>query len=371
MSHQTQKDKPFDHQVEVTLFGPGYGECMLIHFGANRWCIIDSCINPETNEPAALEYLQAIGVDPKEAVELIIASHWHDDHIRGLAQVVKACPDATFCSSSVLAEEEFLAYILPFEQYNPIRAGSGVKEWVKILKMLDSRSLKKASVDRRIHRIDASESGHGKACEVWTLSPSDKMHELFLNTLADNMPQIRETKCKARAIKPNHNCVVTWISIGDISILLGGDLEETSDSQTGWSAIVESTGRPQEKAMIIKIPHHGSNNAHNDDVWESMLVDEPYAILTPFNKSKLPKQSDVARIIDRTNNAFSTSKVTTGKSKTNRSSAVERTIRETVGSIRRIEPKIGMVRLRSSAEATGPWSVSLKNEACPLGKIYS
>ncbi len=362
--------KPADHQIEIALFGPGYGECVLIHFGANKWCIVDSCINSETKAPVALEYLQSIGVDPKKAVELIIASHWHDDHIRGLAQVVEACPNATFCSSSVLTKEEFLAYITPFEQHNPIRTGSGVKEWMKILEMIDSRRLKKAFVDRCIHRIDGSMFGHGKTCEIWTLSPSDRMHELFLDALADEMPQIWETKRKACALTPNHSCVVVWIRIGEINMLLGGDLEETTDSQTGWSAIVSSVGRPQEKATIIKVPHHGSSNAHNDDVWETMLINEPYALLTPFNKSGLPTASDVKRILGRTKRAFSSSKAIPGKSKVSRCAAVERTIRETVGTIRRIEPKIGMLRLRGSADAVGDWNVDLKNEACLLDRIH-
>lgn len=31
--------------LEVTLLGPGYGETVLVHFGSNRWLIVDSCLD--------------------------------------------------------------------------------------------------------------------------------------------------------------------------------------------------------------------------------------------------------------------------------------------------------------------------------------
>ena len=79
---------PSKDEVEVTLLGPGYGESIVVHFGQGEWIIVDSCIN-DAREPQALEYLRAIGVEPDEAVSLIVATHWHDDHIRGMAKVVE------------------------------------------------------------------------------------------------------------------------------------------------------------------------------------------------------------------------------------------------------------------------------------------
>ena len=70
---------PSEDEVEVALLGPGYGESIVAHFGQGEWLIVDSCIN-DAREPQALEYLRAIGVEPDEAVSLIVATHWHDDH---------------------------------------------------------------------------------------------------------------------------------------------------------------------------------------------------------------------------------------------------------------------------------------------------
>ena len=76
---------PRDDEFELTLLGPGYGESIVMHVGEGAWVLVDSC--GRANAPAALEYLGTLGVDPAEAVKLIVASHWHDDHVRGIEQM--------------------------------------------------------------------------------------------------------------------------------------------------------------------------------------------------------------------------------------------------------------------------------------------
>lgn len=48
---------PAHDELEVSVFGPGYGEAIVIHLGENEWILIDSCIEPESKEPAAIHYL--------------------------------------------------------------------------------------------------------------------------------------------------------------------------------------------------------------------------------------------------------------------------------------------------------------------------
>src|SRR3989339_631959 len=97
---------PDSDQFELTLFGPGYGECAVVHVGANRWIVVDSCLDTTTRNPAVLEYFNAIGISAQEAVRLIVISHWHDDHVRGLSDIVSSCPNALVCCSSTLTQAE-------------------------------------------------------------------------------------------------------------------------------------------------------------------------------------------------------------------------------------------------------------------------
>ena len=66
------RNSPESDEIEVNIFGPGYGECVLIHIGNGKWVVVDSCVDRDS-QPAALTYLRSIGSDPSEAVCLIIA----------------------------------------------------------------------------------------------------------------------------------------------------------------------------------------------------------------------------------------------------------------------------------------------------------
>ena len=46
--------RPATNEVEISLFGPGYGECIVIHVGENEWVIVDSCIDAETRSSCAI-----------------------------------------------------------------------------------------------------------------------------------------------------------------------------------------------------------------------------------------------------------------------------------------------------------------------------
>lgn len=301
---------PAADQIEVTLIGPGYGECVVIHFGGGRWGIVDSCIDGGSSEPAALVYLSSIGVTVENAVDLIVATHWHDDHIRGLSRIVELCPNALFCSSSAWKKEEFVALLSSYNHAIFAECTSGVREAYKIYTVLAERTKrpKLAISDRLIFNLPANESGHGNPCKFTTLSPCDKQIEDFYCEIATLMPALKGTIKRCSSQSPNHSAVVALIEIGLEAILLGSDLEETSDQEKGWSVIVKSTTRPPAKARIFKIPHHGSYNAHNDAVWGSMLQTSPIGILTPYNRGyKLPSDKDIKRILYLAPDSYSTS----------------------------------------------------------------
>jgi hypothetical protein len=93
--------------------------------------------------------------------------------------------------------------------------------------------------------------------------------------------------------------------------------------------IINSPLRPAGKASLFKIPHHGSENAHTSGVWSEMLLQNPYAVLTPYENgdTKLPTKKDVERVCSYTTNAYSTAII--GRKRTvKRDRTVEKTIRE-------------------------------------------
>lgn len=178
------------------------------------------------------------------------------------------------------------------------------------------------------------------------------------------MPHFSTTKLLA---------VVLLINIGDISILLGSDLEETTGKETGWSVIVNSKTRPKGKASLFKIPHHGSVTADNSQVWDEMIHNQPISVLTPFIKgsNRLPTRKDVKRIVAKSQKSYSTSTFKTKRIK-GRPKVVEEFIQQTVRSIRPVFSSFGYVRLCVKPDSKNfNWNVDLFGDAIPLNQIYS
>ena len=48
--------------------------------------------------------------DSQEAVELVVITHWHTDHIKGLAKIVETCSSADVVWSNAFKDKEFLKF---------------------------------------------------------------------------------------------------------------------------------------------------------------------------------------------------------------------------------------------------------------------
>ena len=348
---QIDNSSPDSDELEISLFGPGVGECIVAHLGDNQWMVIDSCKNFKTKKPAALDYLKEIGV-AYDAVKVIVISHWHSDHIGGAAELVATCPNAQVVYSSALLKEEFLTLVNAFSTSATVvgRESAGVSEMRSIVACLSERdendddyakaNLKPALADTIIHNYKCDEF----KTQVWALSPSSTSFNEALQEFKSLIPSGGDQRKVIPRPSQNNNSIAIWIEMGEYSVLLGADLEETLNPNTGWSAVVNSIVRPKEKANIFKIPHHGSSTGHSKDVWEQMTCDNPIALCTTYNNSHLPKADDVERIKEYTESLFCT---TISKSKLpKREAAVERTLKETTKKRRVLGGEVGQLQVR-------------------------
>ncbi len=135
---------PQEAEIEVSVFGPGKGECVVIHVGHGEWLIVDCCRLRKSASPIGLDYLRGLGVDPASQVKLIVATHWHDDHFAGLAELVDVCQSARFVCSAALSNREFLTLLATVGE-SKLLDDSGVDELSKVMESLTSRG-----VERRI-----------------------------------------------------------------------------------------------------------------------------------------------------------------------------------------------------------------------------
>jgi hypothetical protein len=295
-------EPPAPDEAELSAFGPGYGECILVHLGLGEWMMVDSCVR-RGNQPA-LEYLRSMGVDLSRSVRLVVATHWHDDHVRGISTAVDECTGAKFVSSAALKVDEVVA---GFGQQQPGRFGkvtSGVDELATVLKHLE-----RAGDRDRLRFAIANEVMYRRTgdvpCHVEALAPGHPAMQRAYDQLARELKAAMDNVTPRRVSKPERNdaAVVLWIEVANATILLGADLQETDEVETGWTAVIGCRPDPQRRSEVFKVPHHGSPNAYQPLVWRTLLIDEPEAVICPHHRgsTELPSEQDLELLCQQAN----------------------------------------------------------------------
>lgn len=363
MSEQQRPPEPNEIEVSILGGGKGYGESIVVHLGQDHWLIVDSTQHPETKKALPLEYLSSIGVNYVERIRWILASHWHDDHVKGISKIYEACPNARFICSQALEKKQFLI-LLQKSSLSGAKLGSGMEEFRSIFQQIQENSspLVRAIQDRTLINLTEGD------IEVYSLSPSDAAIAAFEESLAELITNTGINTSISSTMGPNHTSVVTVIKAGDDVICLGGDLENASDTNMGWQAVVNAAKMPTGQISIFKIPHHGSQNAHHNGFWDqAFLADrEPLLGLTPYNRGRnfLPSQDDIARISSYSLAVFSTS---FPKSSTKKRLPQEKKMINDLGyEVSEIPFHYGHIRLRKTIGSSNPWNIELFGTALNL-----
>jgi Metallo-beta-lactamase superfamily len=328
-------DVPAADTLEVSVFGRGVGECIVAHVGDGAWIVVDSHMVDDPREPVALCYLNAIGVAPK-AVRVVAATHWDVDHIRGLASVAEACPNARLVVSAALQSHDFFRQLsFAVRQEGPL--GVGAKEFRALLDLAEARDGAITWANETTH-IDV---GHGT---LRALAPSDRTQTIAWRSLAtDNAAALPVN------VVPNETSLVFWFENPKEHFLLGGDLEAS-----GWETIVD-TFSPATAASVYKVAHHGSPDADHRRIWTELLGQGPDSVVTPY-KSTRPAPADVSRL-RACSTAHRAGPARRGRIR-RRDSHVERVAR--AANVERREGQLGHVRLRSAGP---PWDVTYGGSA--------
>lgn len=362
MSPSEQSRPPASDEIEVSLFGPGVGECVVIHLGSGDWIVVDSCLKARGGLPVGLDYLANLGVDVATAVRLIVVTHWHDDHIEGIAETFSKAKSAQLVCSAAVDTADFytLVRLLHDRDANVGEFGALFRELVQRLPP-GSRNVGATPIWAITGRplLSLPVGTNSPSARVVALSPSDVALRLAQVKIGDELQRAITAGTARRLVaqSPNEAAIALWVHAGAFDILLGSDVEESANPRDGWHAIVSdhvTAGRP--RAQLLKVPHHGSNNADSPDVWQTMLAPDAHAAVTPFRRQKLPRKLDLQRLRARTQHLYVTADPA-AKKPPRRCAAVERTMSEVAKKRSVLGGRAGQVRFRASL-AGGEFSVA-------------
>lgn len=320
---------------------------------------IDSCGPRGGCTPLA--YLEAIGVNVEAAVKWIVASHWHDDHVRGLALLVERCREARFFYPSALGTREFQTIAAIHSSGDPNQFVSATSEISRVFSHLigTNRQWAIAHVDRLICRTAQA--------KVHSLSPSDTQYRRFVASIGRLIPSASPPTARRRlgALEPNDTAVVIQAETTVGNVIFGSDLEE--QTTRGWTDLMNGSQAALTGNGVFKVAHHGSQNAHAGQFWLRYRATGCISIMTPFNLGsvRLPTPGDIDRINSLSEQAF-ISADSNARPAEIQTTEVARALREDGIRFRRSEPRVGHIRLRCSPDDRADWRVELFNGASSL-----
>ncbi|MFQ5455358.1 MAG: MBL fold metallo-hydrolase [Nitrospirota bacterium] len=293
-------DPPSNDTIEITLFGPGRGESILLFIPEIGWGVIDSCEfkqNGWTIVPP-LEYLKQYSV---QELAFVVLTHLHEDHFMGMEKILSAFKKRirrvcrydgdgvrelqtywakdTYAGSSVIQRASSL-----FEVFK-----EAIKDGAKNLRLGENTIL--------LQEDKVLSNGKRFTAHIQALTPSGESIERYKDLLYRNLsPNKPIVKLPDR----DHNLIASalWISVGKLKILLGSDVENGINDQTGWRGVVNNPCVPDLRVHAIKVAHHGSKNAHYAPAWDLHKQKKTISLITPFFMSNppLPADSDIVRI---------------------------------------------------------------------------
>lgn len=330
---------PSANEAEVTLIGAGsYGESLVCHLGNNDWVIIDSCIDPNDKaHPLPLEYLHSIGVSSKN-IKLIICTHWHDDHIKGISKILESAINAEFCISRAHDLKKFLAFVGMDSMKG---SNNSTKEFTNCLQILIQRNKQyvEAMENRPIFKTDI--------CSLICLSPSDFTTQQFDKEIVTLIQEYSAINKRIPYSSPNLKSIVLFAKMNAHRAIFGADLETTNNEREGWDRVVENKISIDKKSSLFKVSHHGSENGYNENIWKNLLIEKPVAKLTPWKRggNSIPNDEMITKYLTHTDRLYMTELVISNKQK-KRDSQIEKLIKELKPELQEIKYKLGIIRSR-------------------------
>jgi len=347
---------PAADEIEVTLFGPGFGEAIAIHLGDGAWFLVDSCIEPTSKNSASGVYLDYIGIK-SEQVKAIVASHWHDDHIRGISELSEKYSDADFVISTVFNDKKSLAFLAAYNSKSSNGLSQGTKE---LFNVLDSHSnIYHASYKTLVF----NETLNKLPVTVIALAPRPEAYSQSITRFAQYLPTSGKAINNAPDLKQNYESIVLHIDVGNDAILLGSDLEEHTNF--GWTAvIVDKWSKTRKPSSLYKVAHHGSATGHCEQVWSILLEEDPIACLTPWvlAGNRIPTDAQQKIIKDKSKFAYIAS---AASRKPKMDSGMLKRLKDIGSNISLVDTGFGAVRHRKKIDAN-TWSVELFGAAQQL-----
>lgn len=200
--------RPGSQQLVVSFLDIGQGDSALVQTPGGKNVLIDT--GPPGGKDELFAALSQRGVN---RLDLLVTSHPHLDHFGNTVEVLRRIPTTAIVDSGFVT-------------------GSRTQE--RLLEEVKRQRVPFVNVARQQLAGTSVSLGDG----------------VSLRYLAPKLPQLLGTNSD-----PNNNSIVLKITLGRVSFLFTGDMEEDERDR-----LLASTSAQDLQATVLKVAHHGSRN---------------------------------------------------------------------------------------------------------------
>ena len=217
------------------------GDSILIDYG-NYEILIDAGGSKSAGSNIIVPYLKSFVED--STIELMIATHGHEDHIAGFVGLSN--------QAGVLKDFSFNNIVDLGAGYENLNSKNELTELQKQYNELRDNQIKKGCQYYTIRDIFEND------LMIWSIAPN--LTFSFLKTEFYNIPYTKYTQ------NLNNYSIVSQLKFHDQTFLFTGDLEKE-----GEESLLKLNNLS--KINVFKAGHHGSNTASNQDLLEIIQPD--------------------------------------------------------------------------------------------------
>jgi hypothetical protein len=254
-----------DGFLNVWVFGPGYGEFIVVHVPPHGWLAVDGCVAADESWPQ--RFFEEQSVLPTH----ILLTHPHQDHAAGLVELID---DATLGSPASWPLLGVLEPPLRLPAVPNVEAGFHGQDADGVLSAMRTRWQQQPQTR-------------------WNLTPG--VSRALGSGVATVLSPVGMT-----GGDPNERSTALEIEWEGTRVVLGADLVESPGK--GWSRVLAA--RSSARSHVgLKVPHHGSPKALHPPLLQRLANESPsLPVLTPYSKGlKLPHfdaSSGVAMLLE-------------------------------------------------------------------------
>jgi beta-lactamase superfamily II metal-dependent hydrolase len=316
--------------LEVHIFGAyPFGEGIVLKFPDGRYAVVDCCNlghDPDFSDNRIVTFLRQHGV-----TELAFAclTHPHEDHYRGLQQVLETAPPQVFFRSAAMQALDLMQIV----KADFAAAGSdaarqksvtALKSLFKIVKQLRIRQ-EVVALGTHLYPFIQSKN---KSFAVNAFAPCGDEIAAYQSCLRrcflpDGMPV-----GQVPSLQHNDISMGLRVECKKFSIVLGGDVTKRNWKNVVSHGLVDFS-RPA--TALVKVAHHGSPTGDCEGLWEAIAKNnKPLAAVVTGWSNALPDWVTLQRIATHVENTYCTHERAITRNRDNRMATIFSGDRETM-----------------------------------------